>query len=187
MLRTFTNCKALTTHHATFHLPSILPPKIPPGLSDMIFCSRNYPNSFISPRIFPDVLWSHPLLMSPRPCLLSKSNFIANLWLPNFTLAHFVWNGFTFVLFSSLSTPSCYNKLVSILELTSILFHHLFHEIQVWPAEPYSCLLFLVTFYFKIDPQIALAFRIFCFNFWHCILFLPGDLLMTGGRRLRLK
>lgn len=74
--------------------------KIPSVWSDITFCSSNSPNSFISTNIFPDVLWSHPLLMSPRPCLLSKSNFIASLQLPDFT---FVRNGFfTFALFLSL-------------------------------------------------------------------------------------
>lgn len=46
---------------------------------------------------------------------------------------------------------------------------------------PGDFLFFCCIFFSKIDPQIALAFGIFCFNFWHCILFLPGDLLITDG------
>lgn len=55
VLRTFMECKAAKT---PCHLSSALlfSQEIPPGLSDIIFHPRNYPNSFISARIFPDVL-----------------------------------------------------------------------------------------------------------------------------------
>lgn len=94
LLNTSVKPKEITLNVSPFcRFSSLCPPKFPSDLSNKCFHSRNHAGYFLSAHIFPDVLWSHPLLMTPRPCLLPKANFTANLQLLDIILVLVLWHG----------------------------------------------------------------------------------------------